>query len=196
MDPLKHRVDASSFAFPLGLALMMLLLFLFEAFAADVLIYDRHAIRIGECWRVFSGHFIHRNGYHLALNIAGLILIWNLFGDFLQTHQWLVLTFVIALGQSLGLFVFYPEIAWFEGISGLLHGLIAAGSLISFSRSPAISLSVLVALALKLASEAWFGSSQAIQVWLEQPVLVESHWCGAVVGLLAGAVIVIRRYVR
>ncbi|WP_372971474.1 rhombosortase [Marinobacter sp.] len=188
---MQRRARLFSCAFPLGAGLMMVAVFLSGAGVADALMYHRPSVLGGEWWRLLTGHWVHRSGYHLALNLAGLVLVWHLFGEFLQGRHWLVLTFLVALGQSVSLMFVYSDILWFEGLSGLLHGLLAAGAVIAFSRAPVVSGLVLAVLAFKLAAEAWFGGSAQMEALLGQPVLAESHWCGAIAGLLGGCILAI-----
>ncbi len=183
---MQRRARLFSCAFPLGAGLMMVAVFLSGAGVADALMYHRPSVLGGEWWRLLTGHWVHRSGYHLALNLAGLVLVWHLFGEFLQGRHWLVLTFLVALGQSVSLMFVYPDILWFEGLSGLLHGLLAAGAVIAFSRAPVVSGLVLAVLAFKLAAEAWFGGSAQMEALLGQPILIESHWCGAIAGSIGG----------
>ena len=39
----------------------------------------RSALRDGEFWRFLTGHFVHLNWAHLGLNVAGLVLLQQLF---------------------------------------------------------------------------------------------------------------------
>ena len=42
--------------------------------------YDRAALATGEWWRLVTGHLVHLGWDHLALNVAGLIGLWWLYG--------------------------------------------------------------------------------------------------------------------
>ena len=61
---------------PLIIALCALIAFFFEPQASEWLAYDRYAIQGLDTWRLITGNFVHTNGYHLLLNIVGLILLW------------------------------------------------------------------------------------------------------------------------
>lgn len=157
--------------------------------AVEMLAYRRQAILDGDWWRLVSGHWVHSGWRHLGLNLAGLALVWLLFGDALRAGCWLLLMAIVVLGQSLLLLAFYPDVLWFEGLSGLLHGLLAASALLSLRRTPLLSGLTLAALLIKLGLEAWQGASPAMAVWLDGPVLVESHWCGAIAGVAGSAIV-------
>ena len=45
-----------------------------------------NTIAEGEYWRLLSGHFAHLGYPHLALNLAGLLLVWLLVGR-LYAHR-------------------------------------------------------------------------------------------------------------
>ena len=66
--------------------------------------YDRTLILQGELWRLMTGHFAHSNFNHLALNCAGVVLIWALHGEYRQTlgyfTQLIVLSVLLIVTKS------------------------------------------------------------------------------------------------
>lgn len=182
-----------AYAVPLIIGLLAVAVWGLGEVAAETLAYRRQAILDGDWWRILSGHWVHGGWRHLGLNLVGLALVWHLFGDALRAGSWLLLLAIVALGQSLSLLVFYPGVLWFEGLSGLLHGLLIAGALLTLRRTPALSGLTLAALAIKVGAEAWQGASPAMTLWLDGPVLVESHLWGALSGLLGSIVLLIGR---
>ena len=52
--------------------------------------YERSAILDGELWRLLTGHLVHGNAWHLALNVAGMGLVALLFGRDYSPGQWLL----------------------------------------------------------------------------------------------------------
>ena len=93
----------------------------------ELLRFDRDAIAGGEIWRLASGHFVHLGLSHWILNGAGLLLVWFLVGEFLRTGQWLVVTLISILGMDIGFWFLQPQLQWYVGLSGLLHGFLFAG---------------------------------------------------------------------
>ena len=84
--------------------------------------YEYHAISQGELWRLLTGQLIHINFTHFLLNIIALLLLYliayrlkviNLFWE-VMLWCWLF--------TGLALFFIFPEIVWYVGLSGLLHG--------------------------------------------------------------------------
>lgn len=169
-------------ALPLGMAIAAVAVMASGHQAADLLIYKRDAILDGEVWRLITGHWVHLGWRHLAMNVTGLALIWYLFGAGQRPVVWLGLVAAITLGQSLSLLVFHPEVDWYAGLSGLLHGLLAAGALLMLPRTQIIAGLTLAALAAKLGLENWQGASPDLAAWLGGPVLIGSHLYGTILG--------------
>ena len=166
-----------------GMALIM-------ALAGDAtwnaLRYERGAILEGELWRLVTGHWVHLGWTHLAVNLVGLLLVWLLWGRALQNLQWLVCTLWIVLAQSLLLLTLNPEIHWYVGLSGLLHGLFAVGALLQLRSDPLVGGAALAALAGKLLLEAFNLGGGATIPGIDQ-VVVEAHLYGAVSGVVCGS---------
>ena len=149
--------------------------------------YERAAILQGDYLRLLTGHFVHLGSAHLLLNLAGLTLIGVLFWRDYSVRQWLIVLLASLFAIDLGFVLFEPQLAWYVGLSGLLHGALAAGSVGWWrheSRPMAIALSAL--LIIKLAWEQWHG---ALPLSGDMPVIVDAHLYGAVGGLVAAVAI-------
>ena len=97
--------------------------------AFEWLPYERIAIGEGEWWRLLTGNLIHLGWGHLGLNVAGLLAIGWLFAEDYAIKDWGWILVTGGLATSIGLYLFNPEIAWCVGLSGVLHGLFAAGAI-------------------------------------------------------------------
>ena len=108
--------------------------------------YDRVAIMDLEVWRLVTGHFVHLGLSHYLLNALGLILVWLLVGMHFTGRQWLIVTAVAVAGVNAGLWFFNPQVVWYVGMSGFLHGLLVAGIVKAFQTVPreAIAIGVVV----------------------------------------------------
>jgi rhomboid family GlyGly-CTERM serine protease len=154
--------------------------------------YDRPALRAGELWRLFSGHFVHLGLSHLLLNLAGLLLIWYLVGDSYTRRQWLFVAVAAILGVDVGLWVWEPDLTWYVGMSGLLHGLLAAGVVVQ-ARSGRPEIWILAAgLVAKLVYEQISGPLPGSEASSGGNVIVAAHVYGACSGVLAALMIWIR----
>jgi len=93
----------------------------------QLLRYERAAVLGGEWWRLLTGHLVHGGLRHLSLNMAGIGLVALLCGRDYSPGHWLLILLASTLAIDLG-FVFYqPQLEWYVGLSGVLHGCIAAG---------------------------------------------------------------------
>ena len=100
----------------------------------DWLAFDRTHIGAGEYWRLVSGHFAHLGTKHLILNLAGMWLVGYLVGSDLRSAEWVFAWVSAIFGVSVGLWFLQPGLEWYVGLSGLLHGLLAAGIVASIGR--------------------------------------------------------------
>jgi len=145
--------------------------------------YDRDAIMGGQLWRLVSAHLTHLGWSHLGLNLAGLAMVFVFFGSLLTQRHWLTITLVCAVGTSVGLFVFNPDVKWYVGLSGVLHGLFIAGGIADLKTRRNEALVFLGLLALKLGWEQTMGPMPGSESAAGGPVLVDAHLYGAVTAL-------------
>ena len=165
------------------IGVMALIAGLSGGFGWEALRYERAAILEGELWRLVSGHWLHLGWSHLGLNLAGLLLVWLLWGKALKSLEWTVGVLWIAVVQSLLLLALHPDIQWYVGLSGLLHGLFAVGALRQIAGEPLVAGVSLMALAGKLLLE--FGGSTGGAVSSGAfPVVGEAHLYGVVSGVV------------
>ncbi|MGB5103068.1 MAG: rhombosortase [Steroidobacteraceae bacterium] len=162
--------------------------------AIEALRYEREAILGGQAWRLATGHLVHADAPHLAWNLAGLALVWFLFARDYSVRQWLAILFASTLVIDLGFLLLEPDLAWYVGFSGVLHGCMAAG-LVAWLAGGRDLLGVLVA-ALFVAKLAWehcVGPLPFTAESMSLPVIYEAHSYGAAGGAVAGAVVRLRR---
>lgn len=146
--------------------------------------YERSAVLAGEYWRLLTGHLVHASAAHLLLNMAGLGLIAALFRRDYSLPQWLLIGLASTLSIDIA-FVFYePQLQWYVGLSGLLHGAIAAGAVAWWKHETKLLASILSGfLTAKLAWEQFHG---ALPLSGDMPVIVDAHLFGALGGLGMG----------
>ena len=157
------------------LVLMAGLLMLWPA-AQSALMWQRQSLAQGQWWRLITAHLVHIDARHCLLNLAGLLLITELFWDALRLAEGLALLLTCALGVSLLLLLLQPQLLWYAGLSGVLHGLWAgcAGAALLRTKNAFYAIALLV-LAIKLT----LLPSPASAI----PVVPAAHWYGALSGL-------------
>lgn len=171
---------------PVGLLLGAAALLLGGDAAREWLAFERHAIRDGQAWRLVTGHLLHLGWPHFALNAAGLVLVWTLVGSAYRPAAWIAIFLASIATIDLGLWLFNPALQWYVGLSGALHGVLAAGLVTSF-RQPRIETTILAIVLLgKLAWEQFSGPLPGSEGSSGGPVIVDAHLYGAIGGLLAG----------
>lgn len=146
--------------------------------------YERSAVFAGEYWRLLSGHLVHGSALHLLLNGAGIALIAALFSRDYPLPSWLLIGLLSGAAIDFG-FVFYePQLDWYVGFSGVLHGALAAGAIAWWryeSRPLALALSAILVLKLL-----WEQAHGALPLSGDLPVVVDAHLYGAIGGAFAG----------
>jgi rhomboid family GlyGly-CTERM serine protease len=180
---LRPRLRAALPPHPAGLAALVLLLLAPFAIpgAVEQLRYQRDAVANGELWRLATAHLVHHDGAHLALNVAGLAVLWWLFLRDARPAYWVAVVVASASTVAAGLWFLRPDLQWYLGASGVLHGLWAAGGVAARRRWRLEGDVTLALLAAKLAWEQWHGPlSQGVE---QLPVIVDAHLHGALGGL-------------
>ena len=181
------HLDARAWRAPLVLALVLVAVQVLGAPVRQALPYDRAAILGGgEYWRLVTGHLFHFDLTHLAWNLAGLALVAWLFVREFDLRGWLVILVASTVAVDLGFLVFEPQLEWYVGFSGVLHGLMAAGLCAWLVRKPDV-LTALVAVlfALKLGWEHFVGALPLTASTLAIPVIHQAHTYGAIGGTAA-----------
>ncbi|MFV2055384.1 MAG: rhombosortase [Thiohalomonadales bacterium] len=175
--------------FALGVVLIVTTL---GAIGSDVnlwLRYDRTAIYAGDYWRILTGHFVHLTWMHLVMNVIGFLLIWVLFGKLIGSLTWLISTLLSALMISFALLYFNPDLFWYVGFSGVLHGLFVIGCLHDIQVRHADGQLLLAAIVAKLAWEQYAGPLPGSEAAAGGNVIVDAHLYGAISGVLIVSVL-------
>ena len=154
--------------------------------------FDRVEIHAGELWRLVTGHFVHLGWPHLALNGAGLVLVWYLVGDVFDRLRWMLIGVFTVITMDVGLWIFDPVLMWYVGLSGLLHGILAAGLMEKLRKPDREALILMLLLLGKLAWEQFSGPLPGSESTAGGMVVVDSHLFGALGGVVAAMLLRIR----
>jgi rhomboid family GlyGly-CTERM serine protease len=149
--------------------------------------YERTAIEGGEYWRLVSGHLVHLGWGHLWPNLAALAIIGLLFEGLFRNADWLRLGAASAAAIDIGLYALDPSVLWYVGLSGVLHGFVAAGALALLVRRETLGAVLGLGLAAKLLFEQIVGPVPFTAESVGGPVVVAAHLYGSVGALLAEA---------
>ena len=172
------------------LAAVLVLLSLTGESGREWLRYEREAVLQGQYWRLLTGHLVHGSVQHLLLNGVGLGLIAALFPREYSVPGWLLILGSSVATIDLGFVLLEPQLQWYVGLSGVLHGALAAGALGWWRyESRRLALALTAVLVGKLAWEQWHG---ALPFSGDMPVVVDAHLYGAIGGALAGAFLWLR----
>ncbi|HLJ37172.1 MAG TPA: rhombosortase [Steroidobacteraceae bacterium] len=146
--------------------------------------YDRAALAAGELWRLLTAHLVHLDLHHALLNCAGLALMWALFARAYSPRQWVVVLVAAVAAIDAGLWFGDSTLRWYVGSSGVLHGVMAAGTLAHLRRGERDGWVLAAFLLGKLAWEQWVGP---LPLSGRDPVVVDAHLYGVLGGLAAAA---------
>lgn len=151
--------------------------------------YTRSLVEQGHWWLFITGNLVHLGWGHLVLNLVGLGMVWWFFYAEFKAWEWLLTLLVSGLFVTLGLYFFDPQLIWYVGLSGLLHGLFIAGGIRLLGKEFGFASILLLVLAGKLAYEQFFGSLPGTTEMSGGPVVVNSHLYGAIGGVASAVLI-------
>ncbi len=144
--------------------------------------YERAAVLDGEYWRLLTGHLVHGSVAHLLLNVLGTALVSTLFSRDYTVRQWLIVLLASVVSIDAGFVLFEPQLQWYVGLSGVLHGVLAAGAVAWWRHeTKPLALALTLVVIGKLAWEQWQG---ALPLSGDMPVIVDAHLYGAIGGFL------------
>jgi rhomboid family GlyGly-CTERM serine protease len=147
--------------------------------------YDRAALASGQLWRLVTGHLVHLGPRHALLNVLGLILMWALFARDYAPRQWLAILLASVAAIDAGLWLWDSTVTWYVGSSGVLHGVMAAGTLAHLRRREGGGWLLAAFLGGKLLYEHLAG---ALPFSGSSAVVVDAHLYGVLGGGAAAAV--------
>ncbi len=166
----------------LGVCVLLLGIQSGGAAAQLALRYDREALAAHQWWRLLTGHMVHLGYEHALLDVAGLTLMWALFARDYSWRGWLLILALSVAGIDAGLWYWSSTTQWYVGSSGVLHGVLAAGTCAHLRRREPDGWILAVFLVGKLLYEQVHG---ALPLTSGGAVIVDAHLYGAVGGALA-----------
>jgi rhomboid family GlyGly-CTERM serine protease len=180
-----------------SISIVIVLLSIFGLSMEPLLEFNRGRILEGEYWRILSSNFVHYGFAHTAMNLAAFLLVgFSLLLELTLKHYCL-LFLSCALAVGLGVLIGNPELDFYRGLSGVLHGLIVAGLLLNHFHKRWLSYVFTALVFAKIIHEhqAGFQENQ-LQALLPVQVAVDSHLYGALAGLTYFCVLNSLRYIK
>jgi rhomboid family GlyGly-CTERM serine protease len=187
-----EKTPAATWTIPAAIIGVSGLIMLGGATASEWLRYDRVWIGQGEVWRLLSGHVAHLGWSHLALNSTGLVLIWFLVGGAQSIRAWILIIAISIAAIDIGFWLQQPQLHWYVGMSGFLHGILAAGIVSRLRHLQAETVVLAVLLVAKIAWEQLSGPLPGSEATSGGPVVVAAHLYGALGGALGAFLVGIR----
>ena len=148
--------------------------------------YQRDVLADGEVWRLMTGHLVHLGPSHMAMNVTALGVLAVIFSRFLSSRDWLGIFVFSALAIDAGLFWISTSVAWYVGLSGVLHGCWAAACIFAWQQKSHQAAALSALIVIKLAYEAWLGPVPFTGEVAAGPVVAVAHAYGAAGGALWG----------
>jgi len=156
----------------------------------EALSFDRPQIAAGQWWRLLSAHFVHLDANHALLNVFGVVLMWALFARDYSPWRWAAIYSFTCVVIGVGLWFRNPELYWYVGASGALHGVMAAGTVAHLRRGDLDGWILAAFLIAKLSYEQIVGALPFVG---SGDTIVDAHLYGAVGGLALALMLRSRR---
>ena len=148
--------------------------------------YERSAILAGEAWRLLTAHLVHDGGCISPGTSPGWHSSPGSLREYSTRHGCSILL-ASTVAIDVGFLVFMPELEWYVGFSGVLHGVMAAGLFAWLVRHARYRH---VARRAPVRGEARLGAHRGpVAVHgrsLDLPVIHQAHSYGAIGGLARG----------
>lgn len=172
------------------LAALLVVLQFVSSGVFEHLVFDRAAIFNGELWRLVTGHLVHLDWNHLALNAAALLGLGYLIETDPNNGRRKLLAVLIAstAAISAALLIFNPATALYAGLSGVLNGLFAFICLQFFAQTRSwVWMALITGGVLKIAAESLFGQTFTTALaWPPEPI---AHFAGLIGGIAVAAIL-------
>ena len=161
-------------------------------FEVDGLQFTREGIGEGQWWRFITGNFVHLSWRHFAMNIIAFGAIYALYPNNLKANAWALVLMLCAFSVTIGIWFFSPDIYWYVGLSGALHGLLVTLIIIDYvDHKHRLNILLLLAIIAKLVWEGLMGPVPGSESTADGPVVIQAHLYGFMGGLLVSVCMLI-----
>jgi len=168
---------------PILVSVLLLAVFLLPEALLFQLTYERPHIQAGQWWRLLTGQFVHLSWGHVAINIAGIWVMYLLYAEHAAGWRYIAVVVLLALASNFGMYCFAEDITYYVGFSGVLYGLFAWGALRDVQQRIKLGWLLLVGIVVKVTWEYCYGPV-GIGAATADDLAVAAHFYGVVGGLL------------
>jgi rhomboid family GlyGly-CTERM serine protease len=184
-------------SYAIGLTLVVAFVLAAQIFPFGEALEYRRAMAFSEPWRLLTSHFVHLTLLHAILNAVALLLLGRLFEERLRPAEFFGILIAAPIVISLGFRFLLPELAWYRGLSDVLHAIYFAGCVVwvgtATGRARWIAIAALVAGLVKVLVEQPWDASFPVHDVLKIAVVPQAHLIGAIAGAATGLVLRLRR---
>lgn len=177
----------------LVLSVCVLGMVIFDEQTRILLQYHRQSLLDGQVYRLLTTHIVHTNVYHALINFTALVIIGVLSSRHMRPKDWWVGLAISGLFVSTCLIMLEPQLQWYRGLSGVLHGIVVILILGARQVAGAIRGIFFIGLVLKLILEQAGVVLMPGDQLLGAPVVINAHLYGAMGGVLAYLVLQMTR---
>ncbi len=170
-------------------AVLSLVAYTLPTYVTEYLDFTRQGIAQHQWWRLLSAHFLHTNTYHLAVNLAGLFLLWLLHGEYYRARNYSAVFVITSLFVSILVWLASPHLNAYVGLSGVLHGVFAWGIIQDFKHKRVSAYLLLAGLIIKLIDERFFSTNDFMANLIGASVAIDAHLYGAIAGIMLGVLL-------
>jgi rhomboid family GlyGly-CTERM serine protease len=167
-----------NYSFAYFITFVTLLVMLFEPNSSSLLRYQSTEVNAGEWWRILTANLCHSNWNHWLLNIAGLWLMDIFYQPVLSLKKRFQLI-LFCMFVNVLMIHYWMSISWYVGLSGMLHGYLIGGALLSWSKARWLNFGIILVTSVKLFIESFWEINSATEELINANVLEESHSFGA-----------------
>jgi rhomboid family GlyGly-CTERM serine protease len=162
----------------------------------NALEFNRYLILSGEYWRIWSGHLVHQNMSHFGLNTGTALILYFGFFPTIRASHLLTTYLIFSTLIGIGLLFYLPHLQWYNGLSGLLHALLAYFSALFAVYEKRIYWSVWIIVWLKVLSETFELNIFFQDIYMGLEVINEAHLMGVIIGTTSALIVIVVRHIK
>ncbi|MCH1932077.1 rhombosortase [Shewanella sp. A25] len=159
----------------------------------QLLSFRRSGIEQFEWWRLITGNLLHTNHWHLLMNLGGLWAVVFLHHFHYNVRGLTALFLLLCLLEGIGLYLGFPKLLGYVGLSGMLHGLFTFGAVQDIRCKMRSGYLLLLGVIIKVGHEQWFGASDDVTEMIGARVATEAHLVGLICGLICAFAFMLRK---